>query len=129
MLKRSTGARGETAVCRYLRLRGYLILERNYRKKCGEIDIIARRGRYLCFVEVKTRSKNAMGEPSRYVTFQKQRKIIKTASAFLCVNNFELMPRFDIAEVSKIGLLFKVRYIKNAFCVNEHNDPTYCGSC
>ena len=91
-------------------------------------DIIARRGRYLCFVEVKTRSKNAMGEPSRYVTFQKQRKIIKTASAFLCGNNFELMPRFDVAEVSKSGLLFKVHYIKNAFCVNEHNDPTYRSS-
>ena len=73
--KKELGARGEELAVRYLKNRGYRILERNYRIKLGEIDIIARDRNTLVFVEVKARSSNRFGHPKSAITPQKQRKI------------------------------------------------------
>lgn len=122
-MKRTVGGAGERRVRLYLKLRGYKLLENNYKVLGGEIDIIARRGKYLCFVEVKTRSLNAMGSPAEYVTKLKQRRIIKAAYSYLCRNETSLMPRFDVAEVVMCKHIMRVNYIKSAFEVDAENDP------
>ena len=76
-----SGKLGEDAACKYLKKQNYQILERNYRKRYGEIDIIAQKSNKLIFAEVKTRSGERYGTPSEAVTFSKQQKIIKTAEA------------------------------------------------
>ena len=66
----------------YLEQQGYEILEYNYRCRIGEIDIVARQGGYLVFVEVKYRADNAAGNPLEAVTAAKQRTISKVASYY-----------------------------------------------
>ena len=93
-------------------------LERNYRLKFGEIDIIAARDGGLVFVEVKTRKSNLFGEPSEYVDRNKQERVKKAAMVYADVENTDM--RFDVIEVfyeEKNGELFlvKVNHIENAF--------------
>lgn len=121
MNTKDIGVKGEKAVARYLRLRLYRILERNYNSRYGELDIIAANWKYLCFVEVKTRSEKSLGSPAEYVDKYKQNRLIKTAYAYLKRNPTTLMPRFDIAEVFHNEGKFRINYIKNAFIVNEEN--------
>ncbi|MDO5015065.1 MAG: YraN family protein [Clostridia bacterium] len=111
------GKAGENATVHYLRKKGYKILERNYFCRFGEIDIIAEKGDYLAFVEVKTRSENFLYSPLEAVTTSKQNKILKTAQVYLSKNNLsEKQPRFDIAEVYLIDKkINKINYIENAF--------------
>src|SRR5579871_546276 len=81
-LQRDLGRRGEDIAHRYLRRRKYVIVARNYRPSsgaAGEIDIVARTGRKLVFVEVKTRSDNEVAFPERSVDPEKQRYVIRTA--------------------------------------------------
>ena len=115
------GYKGETAVEKYLRRRFYRILERNYKCHWGEIDIIAQKGKHICFIEVKTRGENSIGRPAEFVTEDKQFKVIKSAYAYLKKNPSKLMARFDVAEVYVIGNKFKIDYIDNAFDVNDKN--------
>ena len=75
------GKAGEEAAVQFLRQHGYRILERNYRCRFGEIDLIARDGPMLAFVEVKTRRSQKYGPPAAAVTFQKQRHLIKASQA------------------------------------------------
>jgi putative endonuclease len=94
------GRRGEDFAAKYLRELGYTIIEQNFRVKCGEIDIIAREGDYLVFVEVKTRSGTGFGSPAEAVNYRKQQQIIKTALVYLSQNNLhESQVRFDVAAV------------------------------
>lgn len=120
---RRRGNRGEGAVCRYLRRRGYRILERNFTIKGGEIDIIAGRFRYIVFVEVKTRSKatdtEKYGHPADAVTEEKKTHLRRAASRYLALHPSKKKPRFDVAEVfipeeNQTGFA-KIRYIKEAF--------------
>ena len=109
---------GEDYAASYLKKHGYKILARNYRKNYGEIDIIARKGDMLCFVEVKTRHCNTITQPYEAVDFRKQTKIIRTASAYLIEKRLETNCRFDICEVfvDKESLkLDRINYINNAF--------------
>ncbi len=119
------GRRGERRVRLYLRLRGYRIAAMNYAVRGGEIDIVAQRGNYLCFVEVKTRTADSMGSPAEYVTPQKQKRIIRAAYSYICKIGTDKMPRFDVAEVIKSGRRMRVRYYTDAFCVDEQNNPSY----
>ena len=116
MDKAFTGAYGELAVGRYLRENGYNIVSANYRCRMGEIDIIASERKYICFVEVKTRSDNSLMKPCDAVDSQKQKRIITTAQFFLAHNAIKLQPRFDVAEVyMKNGGDVEINYIKNAY--------------
>ncbi len=67
----------------YLKNLGYKILEKNFRCKCGEIDLIAMHKGYVCFIEVKTRYGINFGIPAESVTYSKQRKIYKTAQVYI----------------------------------------------
>ena len=109
-----TGTYGENLACEYLSENGYTILKRNYRAANGEIDIIAKIGGKLCFVEVKTRKNTDYGYQAEAVTYQKQQKIIHTARAFIAqFSDYEEIS-FDVCEVYTESK--KINYISNAFC-------------
>lgn len=77
------GNQGEDLACEYLRKQGYKILERNYRIRGGEIDIIAQDKEYLVFVEVKTRLSHDFGLPVEAITPWKIKYLLKTAQFYL----------------------------------------------
>jgi len=77
---------GEEIACKLLKNKGFKILERNFRKSYGEIDIIATDRETLVFVEVKTRSSNKFGEPEESITPYKMKSIIKTAQYYKALN-------------------------------------------
>ena len=94
------GQEGEQLAAAYLLKEGYSILERNYRYHRNEIDIIARHGQMLCFVEVKTRISSAKGDPAEAVTLKKQQEIIKGARAYLALSRqLECDCRFDVVAI------------------------------
>lgn len=95
----SKGAAGEVLAARFLREKGYTILAANYRTRLGEIDIIARDGPYIAFVEVKARSETAIYAPREAVTAAKQRRLLKTAALYLRQHPTDLQPRFDVIEI------------------------------
>lgn len=84
MDNKTTGNKGEAIACEYLKKRGYRILERNYRIRGGEIDIIARDREFLVFVEVKTRYSHDFGLPVDSITPWKI-KFLKRAALFYVV--------------------------------------------
>ena len=118
MDNRTSGSWGEERAARYLRLRAYRILEKNFRCRLGEIDLIARRGGYLVFVEVKLRKSDRFGQAREFVNRAKQERTIATAQLWLQEHETELQPRFDVIEIyAPEGPEGKVRinHIENAF--------------
>lgn len=99
MAQVSKGAAGEILAARFLRDKGYTLLAANYRSRFGEIDIIARDGEYIAFIEVKTRQEGALYTPKEAVNQAKQRRILKTAAFYLSRHPTELQPRFDVVEI------------------------------
>ena len=111
-----TGAAGEDYAVRYLQTLGYRIVQRNYRTRIGEIDIIAREGDVLVFVEVKTRTGRNFGLPQSAVDARKQLKITRVAMTYLSKKReTTAFCRFDIVAVQKEGKDFKIELIRNAF--------------
>lgn len=98
---RRVGAGYEEKAAEYLQSRGYFILCRNFRCRQGEIDLIARQGGYLVFIEVKYRRGKANGWPEEAVTPAKQRSICRTADYYrLCRGYREDTPcRFDVVAI------------------------------
>ena len=94
------GAWGEDQAVDYLCRQGLKIVERNFRTRVGEVDIIARDKRFLIFVEVKTRRSHFFGTPQEAVGQRKQRQIIRTAQWYLQNHkNEKLQPRFDVVAI------------------------------
>ena len=94
------GAKGEEIAVRYLKSRGYRILERNYRVRLGEIDIIAEHGDDLVFIEVKTRSNILFGSPFESVTKQKKQQLSKVALEYISKKNcHNRSARFDVVGI------------------------------
>lgn len=109
------GREGEDRAARYLVRRGYKILERNYRTRAGEIDLIALDRGVVAFVEVKTRTSNAFGAPELAVTPQKQRRMIKAALGYIKYKKIHQVPcRFDVVAIS-VGDEHEMELIQNAF--------------
>ena len=122
------GTRGEQIAINYLQNLGYRILERNYRNRLGEIDIIARQGRDLVFIEVKTRSDNLFGSPFDSVTASKKRQLSKVALEYLSKHDWLDHPaRFDVVGVrliNKNGTWLqdaRVEIVQNAFELSYGN--------
>ena len=115
---KTIGNFGENEAEKFLRKNGYKILERNYTTKLGEIDIIAQKDDYICFVEVKTRSNENYGTPRDAVNYHKQKKIISVAKYYMLTKNKDMFLRFDVIEVvvnkdkTKIE---KIEHIEDAF--------------
>lgn len=111
-----SGRKGENAAVNFLKKNGYKILERNYSAVGGEIDIIARDGKFIVFVEVKYRKNLLFEIPSEAVNFAKRRKIVRTAKMYLAVTKQTTnYCRFDIVEVVGEEGNFAINQIKNAF--------------
>ena len=94
------GVLGEELAFHYLMKKGYKILLRNYENPLGEIDLIAKEKGALVFIEVKTRSSDAMGSPAESVTPFKRRQIVKCALYYVKRYGIHLAPcRFDVVSV------------------------------
>ncbi len=116
--KSEKGRRGEDEAVRVLKKRGYKILERNFRARFGEIDIIARHGDTVVFVEVKARSDKTagFGTPAEAVGRKKQDRIIKTAHEWLRKDKKkDRAVRFDVVEVVMGDDGFETNVIEDAF--------------
>ena len=117
---KAAGDRGEAAVARYLRKKGYAMLSSQWRCRFGELDLVARdRHGVICFVEVKLRGSTAHGLPREAVDSRKQERLRKTAASWLA--RYDLMDqrvRFDVAEVyvDESGGLDRLEYLEDAFC-------------
>lgn len=113
----SLGERGETAACGFLKEHEYEILEKNYKCKIGEIDVIARRQGRLAFVEIKTRTSVQFGAPQEAVDLKKQAKIFKVAQWYLKEKKLVRIPvAFDVVAVLwKEGQAPEMRLIRDAF--------------
>ena len=113
----SLGDRGEMAACDFLRAQGYQILEKNYKCKLGEVDLVARRSGRLAFIEVKTRTSDHFGMPQEAVDLKKQEKIFKIAQWYLREKKIEKAPiAFDVVAVLwKEGEAPDLRLIADAF--------------
>jgi len=98
--RQSLGKHGEDLACRELERRGYAIVARRYRTRGGEIDIIARDGRTLVFVEVKARESRAFGAAAEAVTAFKQRRITDLARDYMMRHHVTDCPcRFDVVSI------------------------------
>jgi putative endonuclease len=110
------GKAGEEAAVRYLCQQGYRIVERNYRCRFGEIDLIARDGKTLTFIEVKTRRSQRFGPAAAAVTLEKQRHLIKASQLYLIQKRkaYELC-RFDVVTIELGAQEPRIELIKDAF--------------
>lgn len=112
MNKRKLGNDYEDKACKYLESIGYKVLERNFRSKKGEIDIIAKDGVTIVFVEVKYRQSNSFGYAVEAVDFRKQMVIYKVAENYLSYTKRVDVPcRFDVIGFDN----GRINHIKNAF--------------
>ena len=112
------GIEGEDLAVSALEKSRYKIVERNYRTRAGEIDIVAREGECLVFVEVRTRASIEYGWPQETVIARKQKKLCKAARWYLQKNRIEDVPcRFDVVAIVMNEALDEpqVEVIKNAF--------------
>ena len=111
------GKFGEDKACKYLKKKGYKIVERNYRLKFAEIDIIAKDEKTYVFVEVKTRKLGSVIPACVSVNFKKQQKIMKASCCYLAGKNIKPPRRYDIIEVYTDEKLknYEINHIKNAF--------------
>jgi len=107
---------GEELVAEHLVREGYLIRDRNVLCRRGELDIVAERGKLLCFVEVRMRSTAMWGDPSLTVTREKQKRVIYSAMEYLQRHRLrDRLLRFDVASVVGRGRTGIIELIPNAF--------------
>lgn len=113
-----TGKAGEEHIAKLLKRKGFRILERNYRCRFGEIDIIGENREYIVFVEVKTRKKDGLSTPFEAITPAKQRRLVLAAETYLASHSVKTQPRFDAAAVYTEGKkIVGEEYLENAFCL------------
>jgi putative endonuclease len=110
------GREGEARAARYLQELGYEIIQRNFRTRRGEIDLIARDGKVLVFVEIKTCSSDSFGRPETWVTPLKQRRIAGAALTWIHQNHCENEDcRFDVVAIDLRRTAGGLEHIRNAF--------------
>jgi putative endonuclease len=118
--RRTTGIKGEEEAARFLTRSGYAILDRNVRTRAGEIDLVAKEGKTLVFVEVKTRRDLEGDPPQAGVHTRKQNRLAKLAHGYLKLKRIRQTPcRFDVVAViiNDEGGVKAIRHIPNAFSV------------
>lgn len=118
---RRRGDLGEDAAMRYLEEKGFRVLDRNWRYRQWELDLVCRDGDTVVFVEVKTRKAGTMGTPADGLDRKKQARLVKAASQYLTRNDLWDEPcRFDLAGVVDTGRSMDVQHIENAFDLSGH---------
>lgn len=115
-VNKETGKLGEDIAVHYLKQNGYVILDRNFECRQGEIDIIALDKKEIVFIEVKTRTSNKYGAPSEAVNKIKQKHMLQTIKYYLYIRNLsDEFIRIDVIEVYINNNVYKVNHIKQAF--------------
>lgn len=111
------GIKGEEMALTFLKNKGYVILETNWRHKSLEADIIAHINGIMVIAEVKTRTSDFFGEPETFVTKQKQKNLRNAANAYIEHKQLDMEIRFDIISIilGKKEEQFKINHIENAF--------------
>ena len=117
MNKRTVGTGYESLALQYIEDNGAEVMETNYRSKSGEIDIIARDGKYICFIEVKYRSSDRFGGPEAAVNIVKQKRICRVSRYYLYSNGYDLDTpvRYDVLALDGDAGALTVKWLKNAF--------------
>jgi putative endonuclease len=114
--RRQLGDHGEDLAAAALRRQGYKILERNYVTPLGEIDLIARQGKTVVVVEVKTRKSTRFGSPQEGVSVTKQGRLRRLAEYYLKAKGLTGSPvRFDVVGITLVGDVPQVEIIQDAF--------------
>lgn len=111
--KIKTGNKGENLAAEFLQQKGFEIVARNYRYRRAEIDLIVRQGNWTIFVEVKTRSSAAYGQPEEFVEAHQARRIFEAAEEFIYTTNWHGHIRFDIVSV-KLGVTPEIIHFEDA---------------
>ncbi len=119
-MSKSLGQIGENIAAQYLQKKGYIILEQNYKKPWGEIDIIVKKGKDIIFVEVKTVSNNNF-LPEEEITPRKKKILIRTAKLYLAEKRY---PADQDWQIDVIGIEMKdnkclLRHTENAIGENS----------
>jgi putative endonuclease len=118
--RQTLGRIGEDLACRELERRGYAILARRYRRRGGELDIVARDGPTLVFVEVKSREGRAFGEAAEAVTAWKRRRIVSLALDYMVRHRqLECACRFDVVSIYVGPEGTTIEVYQNAFSAND----------
>jgi putative endonuclease len=114
--RRGLGQRGEDLAARHLAAKGYQIVTRNWRCEVGELDLVARDGDALVFVEVRTRRGGSLGSPEESVTPAKQARLILLAEAYVQAHDWLADWRIDVVavEMDRRGRLLRVEQYENA---------------
>ena len=116
--RQSLGKIGEDLACQELQRRGYAILTRRYRKRGGELDIVARDGPTVVFVEVKTRETCEFGAGGESITALKRRRLTNTALDYMMRHHLiDTACRFDVVSIDFGGAKPKIELYQNAFDV------------
>lgn len=113
--KTALGRKGEELATKHLTEKGFAILHRNYRIGQGELDIIARHGNMIVFVEVKTRESAFLTDPIQLVPLTKQRQIVRLANSFLKSCKTLEQGRFDIVIVVHNANYTRIEHLEDAF--------------
>jgi len=114
--RQAVGISGENLACDELRRRGYAILERRYRTRFGEIDIVAREGKTIVFVEVKARDGREFGEAAEAVTGFKRRRMTQIALDYMTRHRLSNRPcRFDVVSIHFEAGRPEIEVFQNAF--------------
>ncbi|UCC87518.1 MAG: YraN family protein [Anaerolineales bacterium] len=115
--KRDLGRRGEGIATTYLQQQGYIILARNWRCPAGELDIVARDGEKLAFIEVRTRRGDRFGTPEESITPAKQARLVELAQTYLqeaCLTDQDWRIDVVAVEMDPLGRLKRLNLIRNA---------------
>ncbi len=109
------GKEGEDMAARFLKEKGYEIVQRNYRYKQSEIDLIVKKDNWLIFVEVKLRSSDAYGYPEDFVDYKKAKNIIDGAEQYTYENDWQGNVRYDIVSIRVMRDKTEIIQIEDAF--------------
>lgn len=112
---RTIGNKGEEIAIKFLKNKGYTILEKNYKTNLGEIDIIAKDNDTIVFIEVKTRTSSSFGYPFESINSRKIHKLKNAALTYLKRYNLQLPTRFDVLSIFLKDNEKQIQHIKDAF--------------
>lgn len=114
--QKKLGAWGEDVAALQLKADGFTIVERNWRCRHGEVDLIVQRGELVAFVEVKTRKGRAMGAPEEALTQRKAKKLMQLGQLYVAEKNLDVDWRIDLVavELDQSGKLLRCEHIPNA---------------
>lgn len=115
---RAQGRVGEEEAVAWLRRQGYDIVERNFSTKAGEIDVIAREGDTLCFIEIKARSSRTYGPAIEAISRKKQRRLARAAAFYLLGHPTNSPCRFDVLGMDLGSDSWTFTLIRDAFLVS-----------